>query len=405
MELHRTGASRPSRLRRLLAAAPVALLLTGMAGATAGASSTARSGPADDRFDDITGPMGAFVVKPDAFGMDASKTLVDVAPLLASIDQSRAQSLVQSLAFPRTSGGPAQARQDAIDLVTEAFVDAGYTPSTQSVILESTGNDMPNIYAEIPGTQCSNKVLVVGAHYDSANPQGPGADDNASGVGGLMEIARALHDHPLPITVRLVAFSYEEDGLVGAFEMAKQDKAAGTDIVGAVSVEMIGYTTDAIDPLTGLPGTYLAMVTDPNSAPLARAFAAAAYTYTPSFPAFSAVIDPSVLPDIYRSDHAAFALNGYMGLMATDTANFRNPNYHQVTDTLDTLNWNFLADSARTVLAGVVTYASSDQNSDGTADLCAPPAPPTTTTPTTVITTPPPAPVAQAVGGDARYTG
>lgn len=352
--------------------------------------------------------MGAFVVKPDAFGMDATKVLADVPSLLSSVDQARASALVQELAFPRGSSASDAARQQATEIVTQQFVDAGYEPHTQSVVLASTGKDMPNVYATLPGTQCSNRVLVVGAHYDSEDPQGPAADDNATGVAGLFELARALHDHPLPITVRFVAFSYEENGLVGSFAMAKQDKADGTDIVGAVSLEMLGYTTTAIDPLTNIPGTYLAMVTDPASAPLARAFGAAAYTYTPEFPAFAAVIDPDVLPDIYRSDHAAYALNGYEGLMATDTANFRNPNYHQPTDTLDTIDFSFLAHSTRTALAGVATLASSDQNGDGTADLCAPPAPPVTTAPTS-LPVPPAAPPAAApavpVVGNARYTG
>jgi hypothetical protein len=103
---------------------------------------------------------------------------------------------------------------------------------------------------------------------------------------------------------------------------------------------------------------------------MAKAFGAAAYTYVPEFPAFSAVIDPAVLPDIYRSDHAAYALNGYPALMATDTANFRNPNYHTINDTPDTLDWDFLRNSSRAALAGTAVYASSDQDGDGYADLC-----------------------------------
>jgi Zn-dependent M28 family amino/carboxypeptidase len=296
--------------------------------------------------------------------------------------------------------------------VTQQFIDAGYTPLTQSVVLTATGNDMPNVYAELPGTQCSDRVLVVGAHYDSTTAQNPAADDNASGVAGLFELARALRDHPLPITVRFVAFSYEEDGLVGSFAMVQRDLAEHNDIIGALSLEMIGFTTTGTDALTGLPPTFLAMVADPASAPMARAFGAAAYTYNPSFPALSAVIDPAVLPDIYRSDHAAYALNGIPGLMATDTANFRNPNYHTVSDTVATIDWGFLAESARTALAGVAVYGSSDQDLDGTADICRPTAPPTTP-PAPASTLPgtggtggaPPAPVAQPVAAEARYTG
>ena len=169
---------------------------------------------------------------------------------------------------------------------------------------------------------------------------------------------------------------------------------------------MLGYATDDIDPLTGLPGDYLGMISDPTSAPLARAFAAAAYTYTPEFPAFGAVIDPNVLPDILRSDHAAFLAEGYPALMATDTANFRNPNYHQPTDTPDTLDPAFLTGSIRAALAGLATYASVDTDGDGTSDVCqggtvVPP----TTEPAAVPVEDPVAPPADAVAARPGYTG
>lgn len=396
--------SRGSPLRR--GAVASAILLATMFGPTAAAD-----GPtdiADARFAALNGPMAGFVVRPDAFGMDATKVLADVPALLDEVDGARAKAFVESIAFPRTSAGPASARQQATDLVADTFRDAGYDPQFQSVVLGSTGNDMPNVSVEVPGTQCSDKVLVVSAHYDSITAGNPAADDDGSGMAGLFEIARALRNHPLPITVRLVAFSYEEDGLVGSQAMAARDAAEGTDIVGAVSMDMIGFTKPDIDPLTGLPATYLAMVADPTSAVLARAFGAAAYTYEPAFPAAAAIIPLSVLPDIFRSDHAAFVGRGYQGLLATDTGNFRNPNYHTVNDTLSTIDWDFLTGSTRALLAGVATYASSDQNGDGTADHClAPVDVPVTTTPDDPGSTVPTQPIGAARPVDAAptYTG
>ena len=368
---------------------------------------------ADARFAALNGPMAGFVVRPDAFGMDATKVLADVPALLDEVDGARAKAFVESIAFPLTSAGAASARQQATDLVTDTFRDAGYEPQFQSVAPGTPSNDMPNISAEVPGTQCSDKVLVVSAHYDSITAGNPAADDDGTGMAGLFEIARALRNHPLPITVRLVAFSHEENGLVGSQAMAAKDAAEGTDIVGAVSMDMIGFTKPDIDPLTGVPANYLAMVADPTSAPLARAFGAAAYTYDPAFPAAAAIIPLSVLPDIFRSDHAPFVWHGYQGLLATDTGEFRNPNYHTVNDTLSTIDWDFLTDSTRTLLAGVATYASSDQNTDGTADHCPTAVAPITTAPDTAIPTPtspgatlptPPA-VAEPVDATPTYTG
>jgi hypothetical protein len=383
----------------------VVVAVAALVGQTVGA---APAGPADDRFDDITGPMGAFVVRPDAFGIDASRTLVDVPPLLDAVDRDRAMQTLTDLAFPRTATGPEQARQDARDLVTARLEDAGYEVQTQAVDLG--GVDSPNLFAELPGTECPGRTIVIGAHYDSAHPTGPGADDNASGVAGMTEIARALAGHPLPVTVRFASWSYEEAGLVGAAAMAQQMQADGREVVGAISLEMIGFTKPDIDPLTGLPSTYLAMISDPTSASLARTFGAAAYTYTPEFPGFGAVIDPKVLPDILRSDHAAFLKAGFPALMATDTANFRNPNYHQATDTVSTIDPAFLESSSRAALAGLVTLGSLDQDQDGHADACtAAIAPVTTTAPTTTTATAPAAPAAPAgaepVSGNASYTG
>lgn len=383
-----------------------AVLLAATFGSTAAAD-----GPtdiADARFAALNGPMAGYVVRPDAFGMDATRVLADVPALIDQVDGARAKAFVESIAFPRTSAGPPEARQQATDLVADTFRDAGYEPEFQSVVLASTGNDMPNVSAEVPGTQCSDKVLIISAHYDSITAGNPAADDDGTGMAGLFEIARALRNNPLPITVRLVAFSYEEDGLVGSQAMAARDAAAGTDIVGAVSMDMIGFTKPDIDPLTGLPATYLAMVADPTSAPLAKAFGAAAYTYEPAFPAAAAVIPPAVLNDIFRSDHAPFVGHGYQGMLVSDTANFRNPNYHKVTDTLDTIDWDFLTNSTRAVLAGLATYASSDQDQDGTADQCHPPveAPAATTppSPTTPVVTQPIA-AAQPVDVTPTYTG
>lgn len=407
------------------------------------------AGPADDRFDAIDGPLGPSIVRPDAFGIDATKVLADVPALMDRVDGDRARDLVERLSFPRAATSPDADRQAATDLVVDEFRDAGYEPQLQSVVLPETGKDEPNVFAELPGTQCPGKVLVIGAHYDSVRPDVPGADDNATGVAGLFEIARALRDQPLPVTVRLVGWSYEEEGLVGSRVMAAADKAAGTDVVGAVAFDMIGFTEEDIDPLTGLPGNYLAMIADPTSAPLARTFGAAAYTYIPEFPAAGAIIDPAILSDILRSDHASYLANGYPGLLISDTGDFRNENYHLPSDDVDTIDWEFMRNATRASLAGLATYGSSDQDSDGTADLCGAATPPSTTstlppsapssTPSTTPMTPPsttpttgpepttpgpstPGPVptsnvtpagqtataavpATAVAGDPRYTG
>lgn len=386
----------PRRIPARLAAPISALALF----AAFAAPSTAASPQdvADARFAAMNGPLVPFVVKPGQFGMDAHKVLTDVPALLDQVDKDNLIQDTTELAGMFRSSENDQSNLDAAAaFVDTKFRNLGYDPETMPVTYH--GKSMPNISVTIPGTQCSDKVLILSAHYDARGPENPGADDDASGMAALFEVARILRTNPQPVTIRLTAYSFEEDGLIGSFAMADHDVAAHTDVIGAVSMDMLGYTdASKTDPFVGLPQDYLAMVADPTSAQLAKAFGAAAYTYTPEFPAAAAVIDPKIMSDIFRSDHAPYVLKGFQGMMATDTANFRNPNYHTPGDTLDTLDWNFLYESTRVILAGMVTDASSDQNADGTADQCQDLTPPPPATPTA-------APAATPVAARPAYTG
>lgn len=356
-----------SSFRRVAAAIATATVLS-VSALPSGAASP--QDIADERFAQMNGPLAAFVVTPDRFDIDARKVLADVPGLIDRVDGAQLRAWTTELAGMFRSSENSQAEIDlATDWVVGTFEGLGFTPEVLPVTHK--GKSMPNITVTIPGTTCSDRILQVSAHYDAAGARNPGADDDATGMAGLFEIARILRDNPQPVTTRLVAFSFEEDGLVGSFAMADDDAAAGTDLVGAVSMDMLGYTDpDRTDPFVGMPSDYLAMAADPDSAELAKAFGAAVYTYTPEFPAAAAIIDPSIMSDIFRSDHAPFVLQGYQGLLVTDTGNFRNPHYHTPGDTLDTIDWDFVTGSTRAVLAGVSTYASSDQNEDGIADLC-----------------------------------
>jgi hypothetical protein len=339
--------------------------------ASAGPSGAA---PIDDRFEEITGPLRGFVVFPDEFPVDARRTRVDVAGLLATVDQSRLTADVATLAAaPRSLADPPAVLEAAADHVDQGLVDAGYT--TERLDVTDAGRTLPVVLAEVEGTECAPRTFVVGAHYDSV-PGSPGADDNATGVAGMLELARALAASPLPISVTFAGFPFEENSLAGSAALAQRLRDEGRPVVGMISLEMLGYSTTDPDPLTGTMGDYLVMVADPTSGYLGEVFGAANHTYQPDFLGFGAVVDPAVVPDILRSDHASFLNAGFPALMATDTANFRNPNYHLPSDTPATIDGDFLAGSTRAALAGVATVGSVDQDQDGQADACVPPAPP-----------------------------
>jgi len=326
--------------------------------------------PARDRFAGLSGPLAPDVFTPaqlDA-AVDLSGLPVDLDAVVQRIDPARLLGTVSALAGAPRPGGSANA-QAAVDYIDGQLAADGYTVEHQPVTFNGATN--PNVFATKPGTVCPGTVFVIGGHYDSV-PAGPGADDNATGVAGMLELARVLHDVPLPISVRFTSFAFEENGLVGSSAMAQSLQAAGTPVAGMVSLEMLGYTRQATDPFIGTNQDFLAMIGNPASTHLAQVFGAAALAAVPYHFAPSAAVDPSMLGDILRSDHAPFWARGYPALLATDEANFRNPNYHTATDTPATLDGPFLLGSTKVMAAGLVAYATLDADHDGTPDACGP---------------------------------
>lgn len=213
-----------------------------------------------------------------------------------------------------------------------------------------------NVVVEIPGRERPDEVLIIGAHFDAV-PTTPGADDNASGVAGALEIARVLRERPMARTVRIVFFNLEEIGLIGAREHAQRVKAAidagETTVVGMVSVEMIGYFCDEPgcqrSPIPAIPGVFeppdtgnmIAVVATIPSREFARALRDGMAEAEPRMPTLLVDFVPAkghAMPDTRRSDHAPFWDVGVPAAMITDTSEFRNPHYHKPTDTLDTLD-------------------------------------------------------------------
>lgn len=232
-------------------------------------------------------------------------------------------------------------------------------------------NRWRNIYVDIPGRTRPQEVILIAAHFD-AREDTPGADDNASGVAGVLELARVLKDRPMDRTVRLAFFNLEEVDLIGAREHAawmQQRIEAGTEsLVGMVSVEMIGYFCDEPgcqkSPIPPIPGVFtppdtgdaIVLVGTQASAPFVRGLAAGMREAEPRMPLFVLDFVPGnaeAMPDLRRSDHAEFWDIGAPAAMLTDTSEFRNPNYHKPTDTIETLDLDRMTLVVR-ALAGAV---------------------------------------------------
>lgn len=206
------------------------------------------------------------------------------------------------------------------------------------------------------GRGTGSAPLILAAHYDTVE-ESPGADDNASSLAVLLEAAYRLRGTERRREVQCVGFCLEEEGLLGSRAYAAELMAMGRDILGALVLECVGFASDREGSQSAPPGipiavptvgNFLAVVGDDASASLTASVARAAGTQVPVVP----LVVPEQgrqLPDTRRSDHAAFWDHGFPAVMLTDTANFRNPNYHRPTDTLETLNLVFLADVVNAV--------------------------------------------------------
>jgi Zn-dependent M28 family amino/carboxypeptidase len=238
----------------------------------------------------------------------------------------------------------------AVNYIKQEFRNAGFDPE-----LQVFGNQaFCNVITEITGTDKKNEIIVIGAHYDSVWLS-PGANDNASGVAGLLEIARTLASNNYLKTIRFVAFANEEHPFSGTENMGSRVYAQSLadkneNIVAMFSLEMLGFYSDKAGSQKYPAGAgwfypdtanFIAFISNLYSRSL---LVNAINNYNDVSVSAQGLAAPEFLvPDIRRSDHASFWEVGYPAVMITDTANFRNINYHTVGDRIETLDFYRMA--------------------------------------------------------------
>jgi hypothetical protein len=240
----------------------------------------------------------------------------------------------------------------AADYVERELVGAGYEVTRQPVPTHDQTFD--NLEVTLAGAGKASEIVVVGAHYDSAEGA-PGANDNASGVAALLVLAERLRTYTPARTLRLVAFVNEEPphfktDRMGSLVYARACKARGDDVRAMLSLETMGYYSDVEGsqkypaPLSLFypsSGSFIAVVGDVNARPLVHEVVAGLRA-SGAFPTEGGAL-PGSLPGISWSDHWAFWEQGYPGVMLTDTAPFRYPDYHEPTDLPDKVDYDKLA--------------------------------------------------------------
>lgn len=242
--------------------------------------------------------------------------------------------------------------EGAVRYVCEVFSEIGYTTMEHEYLAGQA--PVKNIDVEREGSTRKNEIVLVGAHYDTQT-NSPGADDNASGVAGLLEVARLLDGPTFERTIRYVAFVCEEPPyfhkpIMGSLVYARRCREREEKIVAMISLESIGWYSEEKGSqkyprpyhlLFPKEGDFIGFVGNTASGPLVRQ-AIQLFRKNVEFPS-EGIVAPDRVPGAGWSDHWSFWQEGYPGIMVTDTALYRNDYYHTPEDTADRLDYDRMA--------------------------------------------------------------
>ena len=247
--------------------------------------------------------------------------------------------------------------------IKSKFEEYGYSPREQ--IYKVEGNEYKNIIVTAGPEDAP--TLVVGAHYDVCGDQ-PGADDNASGIAGLLELARLIQTNKpeLRYRIEMVAYTLEEppffrSKLMGSYVHAKSLYDSKTPVVGMIGLEMIGYFTDK-DKSQNYPlslmklfypskGDFIALVGRYADGSLLKHLK---NNMKQTAVKVSTLKAPSFVAGIDFSDHLNYWNFGYSAVMVTDTAFYRNANYHQISDTIEKLDFDKMKEVVKGLYLAIV---------------------------------------------------
>jgi hypothetical protein len=247
----------------------------------------------------------------------------------------------------------------AANYIHSVFEEAGLSVRQQDY--QYYDQRVTNVLATHPTATGASTYYVVGAHYDTV-PDTPGADDNASAVAVMLELARRLRQERLKAPVLFAAFTLEEPpayltGHQGSRMFVRSCQTSGDRVLGAIILEMVGYTAPRqhypyLARWPGYPaeGNFIGLIANWRSWRFGRAVLKGFRKNTGlSVESLFLPFNGRLLPETRLSDHASFWDAGLPALMVTDTAFFRNPNYHLPSDTIDTLDFTFMAELVKSL--------------------------------------------------------
>lgn len=262
-----------------------------------------------------------------------------------NISEAYLQKIINNVAIPRHYIHEYKNNIKVRDWIKNEFNTLGLNTTYQGKY-----DNIVATYDEVTINECS---IVIGGHYDSV-PNSFGADDNGSAIAGLLAVAKALRSFT-KLPIMFVAFNREEDGLLGSYEFVNFLPPKLKQQIKAVHIlEMIGYCSHKKGSQSipqGLPikvsdiGDFIAIIANKKSNHFLKPIIKIAEKQTPNLPVKALKVYLGLekyFPHLSRSDHAPFWEKSIPAMMWTDTSEFRNPNYHQKSDTPDTLDYEFM---------------------------------------------------------------
>mgnify|MGYP000023112591 CR=1 FL=1 len=314
---------------------------------------------------------GAYVFKVVA----DDKESVQIEEIVAQVDQDKLQQDMLAVVGVRNRNDPDHLNEVKSLFETE-LNDAGLLVEKQSWTIDNY--EATNFIGTKSGLIEEDVIYINDAHYDTV-PGSPGADDNGSGVVGVLAGLKILSQYDFEKTIKFIFFDMEEDGLVGSINYVSNiAMPQSLDIQGVLNYEMIGFYSDEKDSQSlpagfeilfpeayqavingGSRGNFITNIANVFSNPLKETFDEMAATYVPELRVISlaAIGNSEIAPDLRRSDHTPFWEAAYQALMISDGANFRNANYHEDTDTEETIDYDFMSNVVKATIASLAHLA------------------------------------------------
>jgi len=279
-------------------------------------------------------------------------------PAAGAAQQALAQQLRQHVAVIAAQEHNVHhpvALEAAANYLESELVSYGYQVERQE--FDARGVKVRNLEVTIPSHSApGQRVMVVGAHYDSAH-ETPGANDNATGAAAVLALAQRLKHlgATAQSDVMLVLYTNEEPPYfktrwMGSHVHAQALKARGVPVAAMLSLETMGYFSDQegtqkypwpLNQFYPTQGNFIAFVATPGDLGLVRKVVRSFRSHA-AFPS-EGIAAPRFIPGVDYSDHAAYLDEGYPALMVTDTAPYRYPHYHTREDTPDKVDFDRLA--------------------------------------------------------------